>query len=154
MRAARLRREARDRRWGRMRNKERARPIEERQYFSVAEIAEQLSRDSRSLTIDPELRERIVEELVAWVQNRQFTAEEVGTLSGARARFQPLKLALGAILVSNSDALFLRCEACVATSRQELNQWAPSTCARLVWRRRHRARRHGRPPSGGVQARA
>jgi hypothetical protein len=63
MRARRLRDEADARRWRGVRDAERARPIAQRRYFSLAEIAGQLARDPRSLATDPERGERIVRDL-------------------------------------------------------------------------------------------
>lgn len=81
MRDVRLRREADDRRWREVRDTERARPIEQREHFLFAEAAERLARDPKNLTIDPELRERVIRDLFAWVENRQFTAEEVAIIN-------------------------------------------------------------------------
>jgi hypothetical protein len=111
MRARRLANEDYDRKLRETLAAERAKPIEQRQYFSWADVAERLARDPRSLAPDPRLRERIVQDLGEWVQNGQLAPGEVVTLSGNRPDFRPLELTPGAVLVPDPEVLFLSREA-------------------------------------------
>lgn len=112
MRAARLKQETDDRRWRQKCAEECARPIQERQYFSFAEIAHQLACDPHTLLVDPELAERIVRELAERVMTGHFTAAEVTNLYGDPADFQPVQLSPGDYLVPDGEALFLTRTAC------------------------------------------
>jgi len=122
MRTARLRDEAYRRRWRRVWDAERARPIGQRRYFSFAETSERLARDPQSLVTDPNLRERVAGDLAAQVQNRRFAPGEVVILSGDPPDFQPFQLTPDAILVPDAEVLALRSEACrrYAEARAEL----------------------------------
>jgi len=68
---------------------ERAKPIEQRQWFRLADLADKLARDPHTLTSDSALRGRIVEELVAWCR-RTLAAGEIAILSGDPPSFELL----------------------------------------------------------------
>ncbi len=112
MRAARLEREAYDRRWRQKCAEECTGPIQERQYFSFAEIAHKLACDPHTLLVDPELAERIVGELAERVMKGHFAATEVAGLCGDPPDFQPVQLSPGDYLVPDGEALFLTRAAC------------------------------------------
>jgi hypothetical protein len=112
MLATRLRDEECAREWRSKWNEERARRIGQRRYFSWAEIAERLARDPYTLATDPELQERILADLAAWVQNRQFADGEVATLCGDPPDFRSFQLTPGATLVPDAEVLCLAGEAC------------------------------------------
>ena len=121
--ANRLRTEEWRRKWG----EERDKPVAQRQFFSLAEIADRLARDPRSLTIDPAIRERVKRDLVDWVRTQHFRAGQVVTLSGDPPfDFQPLGLPLppagGGIILLPEEAVALRRDACrrYAEARAEL----------------------------------
>jgi hypothetical protein len=112
--------------WCRKWEEERDRPIAQRQFFSLAEIATRLARDPRSLTIDPAIRERVGRDLAEWVQTLQFRAGEVVTLGGDPPDFRPLGLPLlpagGGIILLPEETVALRRSACrrYAQARAEL----------------------------------
>jgi hypothetical protein len=107
MRAARLRREAHDRRWRRVFDAERAKPIAQRECRCFAEIADDLACDPYTLAIAPDLPERILRDLFARTQSRQFVAGEVLTLSGNPPALRPFQPTVGKILVPDAELFFL-----------------------------------------------
>jgi hypothetical protein len=116
IRAARLQTEAdhreRRRRW----DEQRAKPFGQRQFFGLGEIADGLARNPRSLVIDSDLRERVSQQLVEWVQTQQFRAGEVATLSGDPPDFRSLELPLppagGGIVLLPEEPVALWRDAC------------------------------------------
>lgn len=71
---------------------ERSKPVGTRQWFRTGDLAEELAREPKTLEVNPELRDRIVAQLIAWTRNQQFdlSAGEVATLSGDPPSFEPL----------------------------------------------------------------
>jgi hypothetical protein len=112
MRADRLRREAYEHSWHRICDAERAKPIAQREYRCFAEIADDLSCDPYTLAIAPDFRERILRDLFARTQSRQFAAGEVFCLSGNPPAFRPFQPTVGKILVIDAELFFLSREGC------------------------------------------
>jgi hypothetical protein len=88
-----------------------ARPLGQRQWFRLGEMADELAR--KPLAIDPELRRDIVETLVRWIRDQRFdlAAGEVTILNGDPPSFEPLAPLLPDASLPSREVLMLRRDA-------------------------------------------
>jgi hypothetical protein len=90
-----------------------SRPVGMRQWFRAGDMAEELARDPQTLEVNVDLRDRIVEQLIAWIRNQQFdlATGEVATLNGDPPSFEPLAPLDLFTFVTHPEWLMLRRDA-------------------------------------------